>query len=442
MAAVRDSSVGVSGVPPTGSAPPPAPPSTGRALASVYAGYVFRYVYLLILIPYYGRVLGAQEYGRVLAAMSLYQMVWMLTEWGFPIVGARDTAAVMRDPRAVATLYGQHLAARSLMLVPGLLLGVGGTLLSPLLREAPLFGLLATANGLIAAFNLGWHFQGRLRFGLSVMLEVLGFAVMVPLVLLLVKRADQGALVLASLLVSTLICTTVAHAAALRGLPLAAVRTGFGLYSGVSLVKEATALFAHKGVTMMMASSSTYLLSLFAGAAQVGWYGAAERLATVGLSLMQPANSVLVGTVAHRIGMRETEDHAYRLMRNGMLLMTGFGVLLLLGAMFLAKPLVPLILGPEFAQSVPMLQALALMFPLAAFAQVVSAYVLIPLRHDTLVSLSSLFGALATAVAIVVLAPHFGGMGVAWARVLGSAGLAIVLMAVLIKQGLLRRIFR
>jgi len=41
-----------------------------------------------------------------------------------------------------------------------------------------------------------------------------------------------------------------------------------------------------------------------------------------------------------------------------------------------------------------------------------------------------------------VLAPLAGGLGVAWARCAGSVLLAAVLLAILVKQGLLQRIFR
>ena len=129
-------------------------------------------------------------------------------------------------------------------------------------------------------------------------------------------------------------------------------------------------------------------------------------------------------------------------MRRSLLLMTAFGVLLAGGTWLFARPLVPLILGPEFAPTVPMLYVLALTFPLAAFGQVTSTYVLIPLRRDTLVSKSSLCGAVVTMLAIVTAAPLAGGLGVAWARCLGSALLAAVLLAILINQGLLKRIFR
>lgn len=414
-----------------------APISTRRALAFVYAGYLFRYAYLLVLIPFYGRVLGAEEYGRLLAAMSLYQIVWMLTEYGFPIVGARDTAATT-DRAQIAALFGRHTTGRLWMALPGLALGIVGTLASPVLRENPALGALATANGLLAAFNLGWFFQGTLRFRTSVALEVAGFAINLPLILLFVHGPGDSWIVLATLLGSGLLCSAAACVIALSAMDRRAIRWR----GGWSLVRESTALFAHKGLTMMMASSSTYLLSLFSTAAQIGWYGAAERLATVGLSLLQPANQVLIGTVARHVGSTAGEGAAFRLMRRSLVAMSVFGLVLLGGTLLLAAWAVPLILGPGFGPTVPMLYVLGLMFPFAALTQVISGYVLIPLRHDTLVSRISLLGAAVTVLLIVVLGEAFDGPGVAWARTLGYVVLATAMLVTLHRKGLLERLWQ
>jgi O-antigen/teichoic acid export membrane protein len=423
----------------TAGPPPPAPAgvSTRRSLAFVYAGYLLRYAYLLVLIPFYGRVLGAEEYGRLLAAMSLYVLVWMLGEYGFPIAGARDTAAATTDRGRLASLYGQHMAGRLLMVGPCLLLGLGGTLLSPLLRSHPEIGVLATLNGIAAAFNLGWYFQGTLRFRISVALEVAGFAMNLPAILWLVRGPGDSVLVLAVLLVSGLLTNGVGHVIALRTLDRHALR----LHGAFRLVRESSALFAHKGISMMMASSSTYVLSLFASAAQVGWYGAAERLATAGLSLMQPANHVLVGTVANRIADPLSEASAYRLIRKSYIAMTGFGLVLMLGTWVLAGPMVPLLLGPAFGPSVDMLYMLAFMFPFAAFAQVSSGFVLIPLRMDKLMSAVTLAGAVVTASLMLLWAPSQAGEGIVAARLAGSVFTAFVLLAVLQRKQLIGRIW-
>lgn len=54
-------------------------------LIFVYAAYTLRYLYLLLLIPFYGRVLGVEGYAVVLAAMSLMAIVWRFVDWGFQL---------------------------------------------------------------------------------------------------------------------------------------------------------------------------------------------------------------------------------------------------------------------------------------------------------------------------------------------------------------------
>ncbi len=409
--------------------------STKKALAFVYIGYAFRYLYLLVLVPFYGRVLGAAEYGRVLAAMSLYQLVWMLAEYGFPSVGLRDIA-IGKTSQRIAQIYGRHMSGRLLMTVLGAIVGLVGTLVSPLLRERPIFGILATLSGMTAAFNMGWYFQGTLRFRTSVLVEVLGFSINLAFVLLLVHRREDGFIVLGSLLGSSLIATAIAHAIALRSMDRASIRSS----GTIALVRESTALFAARGLALVMSSSSTLLISVFAGAKEVGWYGAAERLVSAGLSLMVPANQVLIGTVASLVGSKDTELQAYALIRRGLVALTGLGTVMLAGVLLSAGIAVPLLLGPDFGPSVRMLRILSLMFPFAAFVQVIVGYILVPLRYDRFVSTASLVGAVATVTLTVMLGRVWGGEGVSWARTMGYMAMCLTLVAVLRREGLVRRI--
>ena len=411
--------------------------STKKSLFFTYGGYFFRYIQLLILIPFYGRVLGADEYGKVLAAMSLFQVVWMIVDYGFPIVGARDLAST-RDKAVIAREFGRQFMARLWMAPFGIALGVGGTLVSPILRADPALGLVATALGIISAFNLGWYFQGTLHFRTSVMLEVAGFLINLVLILSVVRDAGDGLLVLMSLLVSGLACTVAAYVIALRQIDIRSIR-----FSGAaSLLRASTALFAYTGLSTIVACASTYLLSLFASATEVGFYGSAERLANVVLSLMQPANQVLIGTVTWRLGFPETEAAAYALMRKGLAVMGVFGIAAFFGAFSLSPYLIPIIFGPGFNSSIPIMQLFGLMFPFAALGQVVCMYILIPLREDRLVTKIAAVGAVCSLIAMLLLVRDFSGLGVAGARVIGAVVTTILLATAMVRGSLYRRIFQ
>jgi PST family polysaccharide transporter len=411
--------------------------STRKSLFFVYGSYLLRYVQLLILVPFYGRVLGAAEYGKVLAAMSLFQVVWMIVEHGFPTVGARDLAST-RDKAVIAREFGRQFMARLLLSVLGIVIGVGGTAFSPILRADPALGLVATALGIISAFNLSWYFQGMLRFRTSVMLEVAGFAINLVLILSVVRDAGDGLLVLMSLLVSGLACTVAAHVIALRQIDIRSIR----FFGAISLVRTSGNLFAYRGLSMIVASASTYLLSLFASPAEVGYYGSAERLANVALSLMQPANQVLIGTVTWRLGSCETEAAAYALMRKGLAAMGAFGIVACFGAITLSPYLIPIIFGPGFDGSIPIMQLHGLMFPFAALGQVICMYVLIPLREDKRVMKITASGAACSLIVMLLLVRDFSGLGVAGARVVGAVVTTILLAMAMGRGALYRRIFQ
>ena len=189
---------------------PGASASTGQALAFVYAGYLVRYVSLLILIPFYGRVLGVDAYGEVLAAMSLYAVVFTLVSHGFSTVGARDIACHM-DRASVTREFGRHLHARLLLTLGGVAVGVAGVWVSPALRNHPVMGGLAIVFALSHAFNLGWFYQGLSEFKRSIALEVFGFLLSLFLILALVRSADDNWIVLLSLCISNVLANVIAY---------------------------------------------------------------------------------------------------------------------------------------------------------------------------------------------------------------------------------------
>lgn len=412
--------------------------STRKSLGFVYIAHLFRYVYGVILIPYYGRVLGADEYGKVLAASALFQIVWLFIEYGCPVAGVRDIAET-QDNKHIPAQVGRQLMARMAMLPIGIAIGIGGTLISPVLRAEPDFGLYAVAVGISSAFHMGWYFQGSLQFRTQMVLEVLGFAMSLGLILGMVQGPEDGERVLQALLISSVAANLLAYTLVARQIDIRHIRLG----GAFGLLRKSTALFASRGLRVMMATASTYLLSLFATAAQVGYYGPAERFSSVGLGFMQPISQVLMGTVTRRLNSDGAERAAYRLMRNGILLMLGFGSLALMGTTALSGWIMPLILGPGFERSIIIMQIFAFIFPFAAFNQAVSTYVLVPLHKDNYVIKGTAVCAVVSMASVFVCAVlgEVEGTTIAGARVVGEVVGACFLLMVLVKQGIGRKIF-
>jgi O-antigen/teichoic acid export membrane protein len=399
-----------------------------KVLGFVYGGYVMRYLYLIVVIPFYGRVLGVAEYGRVLAAMSLMNVIWMLVSYGFTFVGMREVSKT-QGPREYNAIYSLHVSARLLMGVAGGGVGIVATMCSPVLAERPAIGLLATLLGIVSGLNLGWLFQGRQHFRTPIIIEVIGFALSLALILTFVKGPQDSVWVLASLLIAGVICSVISYGLTFVhiGLPRLTM-VGIG-----PLMRGSTMLFCYSTGSAVLTASSTYLLTLLSTSAQVGYFGAAERFATIGLSLMGPASQVFIPTISRQLAQGDHEG-AHATSRRGAALLMGYGLLALCGALTLSPFVLPLILGAAFAPSARVLQCLALMFPFAAFNQFVAFYVFVPRKKDRLLAIAGITSGLANLAAALYLAPRYGALGMAFARVIGEAALSVMLMGLMIRS--------
>jgi PST family polysaccharide transporter len=381
----------------------------------------------MIVVPFYGRVLGVAEYGRVLASMSLMNVIWMLVGFGFTFVGMREVSKA-QSVQECNEIHSLHVSARLVLAVIAAGIGIIATFGSPVLSERPLIGLLATLLGIVQACNLGWLFQGRQQIRTPIMIEVFGFALSLVLVLILVRGPNDAVWVLASLLISAVASSLIAYGLMTWQIGWPRLR-----FSGVvGLVRSSTMLFLYSSGSVVLTASSTYLLTLFSTPAEVGYFGAAERFATVGLSLMAPAAQVFIPTITRQLAQGDRAG-AHVTSRRGALLLLGYGVLVLCGALTLAPFVLPLILGDAFEPSVHVLQIFAWMFPFAAFNEFVAFYVFVPRKKDRALAMAGVTAALVNLVSALVLAPRFGALGMASARVIGEVALSALLLSVLVR---------
>jgi PST family polysaccharide transporter len=171
----------------------------------------------------------------------------------------------------------------------------------------------------------------------------------------------------------------------------------------------------------------------------VGYFGAAERFASIGLGLMAPLAQVFIPTISRQLHLGDTEG-ANQTTRRGAVLLMGYGLLACCAAFALSPLVLPLILGASFAHSAHILQIFAWMFPFVAFNEFIAGYVLLPRRKDRLLASVGIGTALLNLMVALVLAPHYGAVGLALSRVIGEATLSAVLMVIIIRLKLIHLI--
>jgi PST family polysaccharide transporter len=388
--------------------------------AYVYTAYSLRYLSVIVLIPYYGRVLGPASYGTVLAAMSLMALVWMVVNYGFSTTGSRELASTLGDAEH-ALVFSRQISARLILIPVGVGIGVLGTWLSPTLRSNPWFGVIATLLGLINSMNLGWFYQGLRRFRLSLIFEAMAYPLNVGFVLLLVRNSNDGLRALVALLLSTSLAALSAYVVALNMLK----PQRLSIRGGLSEIKSASTIFLQSVNAMMMTSGSTYMLSVLSTPEQVGYFGSVEKLISFALAFLQPAAQVLMPTIAHR--SKHDSGNLRPLVRKGIAFEMGYGLCACLGGALLAPYIIPLAFGQRFAPSIHMMRIMVWALPFAAFTHAVGSYILIPQRNERWLVLAFVVGNLFNVALIVLLTKSLGGVGVSTARVAGECLTALML---------------
>jgi PST family polysaccharide transporter len=119
------------------------------------------------------------------------------------------------------------------------------------------------------------------------------------------------------------------------------------------------------------------------------------------------------------------------------MLLLGYGLLVLCGALTLSPIVLPLIFGEAFTPSGHVLQCFAWMFPFAAFNDFAAFYVFVPRRKDRPLAIAGAASGIANLLAALWLAPRFGAEGMAFARVIGELSLSAMLLTIMIRLELI-----
>ncbi|OGA85357.1 MAG: hypothetical protein A2711_10005 [Burkholderiales bacterium RIFCSPHIGHO2_01_FULL_63_240] len=396
-----------------------------KQLALVYAGYFFRYLYLLVLIPYYARVLGAEAYGVVLASMTVYTMVWTVQNWGFSGAGSRNIATSSGSLEVQQRELARHMMARLILLPVALLVGALTIYSAPLLRDHMVSSLAAVVCGVLAGFNVGWFFQGRMNFNTPIVIEILGFISMLAMVLMLVRTPEDNELVMPLLLISTLASTALAYAMVRR-----IVRIGLADFAaGWALIKESFPLFISAGTWALMLNIGTYALAMRSTPDQVAYFGTAEKVVSTGLALLGPAGQFFVTWFSKMVHESESRDSVLSRQLQASRWVIAGGAVGTVSCLTFVPPVLDFALGNKFVGASDILRLLSPLFLLAAFNHAVAVYLLLPRRLDRVVSMAAAASTVIGVALTVWGASVNGGAGAALGRIAGEVAYSVILVA-------------
>ncbi|MBK6972746.1 MAG: lipopolysaccharide biosynthesis protein [Sterolibacteriaceae bacterium] len=357
----------------------------------------------LISMVVLARVLAPTDFGVVAMAGTLISMAQMLSAFGFDV-------ALIQNQRATESHY--HTAWTLNLLLGLLILLLMWALAGPIatyfnqpevfwvvcvLAFGPLIG--GCENIGVVAFRKDLHFQKEFSFQIS--RKLIGFAVTIPLALWFRSYWALVTGMLAARLAGT-ITSYLVHP----------FRPHLSLHHAASLFGFSRWLLLNNIVGYLKERTSDFVIGRQIGAAGLGVYNISYEVALMPSSeLSAPINRALLPGFASMVSDPDTMRKAY---------LDAMGVLMLVavpaaaGIYVVAPYLVPVVLGPKWLASVPLMEILALNGGLLVLHSSICT-VLISSGHPDQVTKANGLYVVILLMMFGLLVPHFGLSGAAFA---------------------------
>jgi len=173
----------------------------------LYISYISRYLFPIILIPYLTRVLGFEDWGKLIFYIAYAAYIESVIEYGFDLTATRDISIHRNTPEKVEKIISNVITTKLLLSIICLLFTLGLSLVFESLYEdiELFFGM--TAVSVVSNFSMYWYYKGIEKMSMVTYLTIISYSVSTVLVLLFINSPEDIVLypiffLMASLLVA------------------------------------------------------------------------------------------------------------------------------------------------------------------------------------------------------------------------------------------------
>jgi O-antigen/teichoic acid export membrane protein len=307
----------------------------------------------LLILPYAGHVLGANQFGEYAYAISIGQFAVTFVDYGFYWTAQRAAASARHEPAKLALLFGEVAATKTLLCLLVTLAGLaaaGGVL--PISRSMFLCAMLNAVGSVLFA---SWLLIGLERAWQAACATVVARSVTLLGFLAFVVSPTQVELAVGIQSAVPLICGIVS-------LPFVAPIAFEGVrrvtLSGIGRqFTSGSRGFLYSFVERASITLPVLLIGHFGGYAAAGQYSIAEKF----ISSTRPFFRVMTDTLLPRVAFYARHDPNAGLRLIWVSLSTCVvGAALSLGLFILTPYVIPLIFGDSFTGAIPIVRLMSI----------------------------------------------------------------------------------
>ena len=379
----------------------------------LYALQGMNYLIPIVLLPYLIRVLGVGQYGLVAFSQAIAQYFIVATDYGFNFSATRQIALHRHDAVEVSRIFYGVMVIKMALVAIGAALMVCAIAFIPRLRPDGAIYMAAYAAVVGSALFPVWLFQGMEQMQFISIITGASKLIAAGSIFLLVHGPQDACratlLQSAGFLIAGLIAFGISIKYYAPRLQLPRRR------DLVTMFADGRHVFVSSASITLYSNTNTFLVGVIAGNVQAGYFSLADKLIRAVTGLIFP---FLQAGYPHIVRLiKESREKAILFFRRTLLGGMSCGLVVGLGLILFAKPIVHLALGRDAAGVVPVLRVVSLFPVLAVVTASMGMLIFIPFGLEKLYSRLLLTVGIANVVLCFTLIPFLGAVGAAVAMI-------------------------
>ena len=390
------------------------------------------YLINLALFPYVSRVLGVDMVGKVGFVNDTIQYFSLFALMGVATVGVREIAACGEDRERRSRVFS------SLLAIVGVLTGVVMAVylvsiwaVHRFTADRTLF-ILGAGTLLFTSLLIEWFYQGMENFRYITIRSVFVKLMYAGAVFLTVRRPEDYLLYFA----------LTVGAVVLNALINLLYSSRFATVSFRNLdvkpyLRPIFSLGLYKVMVSMYTTFNVIYLGFVASEAEVGYYYAAKKLFYILLGLFSAFTAVMLPRMSSLVETRQKEEF-HRKVGQTFDLVLAVGIPLAVFLMMMAPQIIGLMSGPGYEGAILPMRIISPVLVLSGMAQIWVIQILMPLKQDRIILLSSILGAVVGIVINILLVGRLGAVGSAIVLLCSELAGNLLSFVFAIRKGYLR----
>lgn len=400
---------------------------------SLFAIRGFEYVISFLTFPYLVRTVGISPFGSIAFAQSIIAYFNLFTDYGFNMTGPRDIAkhdSKEERGRVFASIFGAKLLLLLISFVPLLILmGYVGkfTTYNPWLFAIVYISVIGNVISPV------WFFQGIQQMRYITMVNAIARIVTALGIFIIVKSEEDYLWAALMQSISPMVAGAISWELIRRKFPeVCRLPKWIGVKKAL---KDGWDIFASNIAINLYTGSNTVFLGMLTNSTVVGYFSSAQKIINAVQNGLAPVTQAIYPHISKMID--QDKQGALSFIRKIMQFYCGGNLLISLILVIFAAPIIHILMGNAYEESILMLRLLAFLPFIISLSQIFGIQTMLPYGMNKEFSRIIIASAIVNTVLVFPLIFFAGGSGVCISMLCTETFVTLAMAFVLHKNNIL-----